>query len=660
MVPCQAYRHAVMPGSKEFALLEATRKAGVSDRDLDQGYEQVDYDRPGSWGRIEGAGDCFIDARELQRYVLDRWRTYRDPIKQWHGRNLPWDMAKWSWTEMQPNGREIKTPSEQIVRQAIETILQDLRAKGIPRDSGDATSILAEALFSLLEFPTQQSWALYDRAQRKELYTSFARLDALGLANFKRFLLRHGGFGNLMTVLVSHHARDPIGFSFPASFRPGAVELFALYEAAGLDPTFLEVTDLRPDRFICGDPIPITLEVGIPLAGGWRVFHTALHDPDHRGKLFYPLSLRQVLANISGLSQAVDVHLSQGTAGVPPAPPASVDGFLSSYHLLAHRFSRPDSGASRDRTSLEFFEKHKRFFHPMLRLFLDHQLTRAMREKDQPPSSSLASDLPEAVAKHSLRDFLWLAQEGDGAVARLEEGAERLERLLRLDPDCFFAHVAMAQIHASRDNAKDRAAAERHFASARNALPPHHPCLAGLWNRWGRFLLRAGDVTGAREKFLAAWASEPEKRGDKIQVASSLAFISASRGDLHQAAEWIQKASSPLAGLLAEDRDGSDAEEWFSWFATEQSKRPHPKESLQDAKVARAIAAIHRAIGSALLFHGKYPGAIASLQRAADLTPLPEERIKILHDLHEAYLQAGNLPEADNVWRGIRDASQRP
>lgn len=67
---CTSYKHQVIKESKSYPLLEHLHQTGITDAILDDGYRQIDYLKPGEWGRIEGAGDCYIDERELREFSL--------------------------------------------------------------------------------------------------------------------------------------------------------------------------------------------------------------------------------------------------------------------------------------------------------------------------------------------------------------------------------------------------------------------------------------------------------------------------------------------------------------------------------------------------------------------------------------------------------------
>src|SRR3989338_8137656 len=132
MSSCPSYRYEITEGSPLFPLRTALDPAGITPQDRDQGFHQIDYARPSEWGRIEGAGDCFIDHREDLRTLLNRWRQFRIPLQKWQGRDLTWDLQPIKETELERD-REDRS----LIRHdaAVETIRIDLEKRGLARNS---------------------------------------------------------------------------------------------------------------------------------------------------------------------------------------------------------------------------------------------------------------------------------------------------------------------------------------------------------------------------------------------------------------------------------------------------------------------------------------------------------------------------------------------
>lgn len=80
-----SYRYLFDGNDPYHRLLEHLHADGVTDEEIDRGFCQIDYYRPGEWGPVEGAQDFRIDKREVLEYAAANWKKYAPVIEKLSG-----------------------------------------------------------------------------------------------------------------------------------------------------------------------------------------------------------------------------------------------------------------------------------------------------------------------------------------------------------------------------------------------------------------------------------------------------------------------------------------------------------------------------------------------------------------------------------------------
>lgn len=671
MTKCRAYTYQTTPASPLFPLLEALRRAGTTDSDLDTGYHQIDYYRPGETGRVEGAGDCFIDDREVLRHATDNWRRFRPQIQKWRKKPLPWDRDLEAFQGKPP--AEIEKRREFVAQQkaAILCIKRDLAQKGLKEGTDEYRLTFAEALFWWYEFPRKEYWKTVPADERAEMLKKFARIDELGLVRLKAYLVESGGAGHFPVIERPAEVPSPeLSFQYSGSVSSAAFDLYYTFDTAGLKPSFVEVTDIPTDSFTCGIPISSRLAVGIHLSHGeLRTFDIDLDNPRARG-VHYPLELRQALA----------IHLaSEKTAGIFVFGDRSDSGF--SEHISADGFlplneaftswisaliKREEEGLTVDsaavlRAQSQIVAANESRIHPLFLIYM-HYLVVAKVLVDNPSPARARAEIEKLSARlfshpalrgsRYIDNFHFFTTMSQDAYRGTKKIVDDGRRVLATDPACFMAHMVLATEGARGNPHMSDDEIEGHFRDAAAQIPPGHKVVSSLYLKWGEYEMRKKRYDSASEKFLVSFNTEGGDNDDRAKSAFYLAMQDARNGDFEKAAEWLKHFSKLSFEDISKSPTGTTAQRWLDWITKQRSAYPLTPEMIADGRIPTAYAILYLNISKAFMKDRKLAKAAEAAKLAVGILPSGAALSPRLQ-LHEVLIQAGDSRRADRVWREI-------
>lgn len=617
MAQCSSYRHEITANSPLFLLLEHLHQSGVTDAELDGGYQQIDYTKPNQPNRLVGVGDCFIEAREVQDFALTRWQRYRTEITAWLGRPLPWDRPTHIERDSLSEGGARSERFLATLDMVTEIIKRDLSDAGLQPWSDDYRIAFARGLFWWIEFPGQEEWRRYGDTQRKVVIDAFHESTGGRFKRLEGFFLKAGGLGNFFVRRFPVEIK-PMDFGTSFELTTAAHDLYFSAHRAGLNPDYVEITGLSEDRFVCGEVIASRLGIAIPLSSGRRyVVDPVRHKPDAARELSYLLSLRQAL-----IGDVVTQSLANPQSNQDRLTPTPFDGYFAS--LLPTN----SSGAGKSDQ-----------MHPILL---------ALRVWN----SELPFSAHPAWPSHGLVDFLQLssiAKSGDNR--RQQAATEYAHSLLQLDPRCFLAHASLAREAILGPLSLDPDVVEMHLKTALESLPSVSAEASAMYYLWGDLSLRRGKGDDAITQFQHALENPkglPRWKGWAVYLLAGESFR---RGDRVAAAALMNQAATfAREDLLEKKLD--DAQRWSTWLAQQQS-RPWPPEALADPAISQPLARLLVELGRTFLFHRHYAEAETWFRRAAEIPSSPSVKKRVLIFLHECLVQRKDMSGARLVWRDI-------
>lgn len=650
---CKSYTLQIDRDPRLDPLVKALQDAGRTDKDRDAGYQQIDYTRPMQWGRTDGAGDCFIDDREYLELALKDWRKYKTPLESYYGGRLAidYDTVKYGG-RIPTKGYSKKELFLDRARMARREIEKGLAAQALDPKSDEYRQRLGEGLFFWMEFPYKSRWDVFEKGQRGEILAMMGRLDEIGLSSFKKYLIENGGNNHFYDDRLyrrggSSYNPAAFNFGFYSSYAPA--EFYAVLEDAGLEPVFMEISSIHADRFVCGEEIKVGHGVGIALSSGWYVFDPVNHKTGVKSGIIYPMNLRQFLSTLAvGKSGGLAMLITQKPTDKDFERHISADGYVLNLASWANMVTALKKGASSrgDKDLSErvaaFLRSHERFLHPLLSL----QLYFADPENHA---------LHPAIPKSGIADFLWLFSHKISDVSDSDTGKEAFvshaKALLALDPNCTSAHVAMAQGGVYGFYPLSDKDIEGHFAAAVDSLPQNHKETSNLYLQWGKFMLKRGRLEEARKKFEAAWDQTSGDDEKRALAAYYLSYLDANNGDAIAAAKWMNRARDMIASDIGARNSKDTAEKWFKSLKEAQKDYPLPDPMLKkEDSLANAFADMWSIVGRALLQGVRHKPAIEALREAISFARGPN-RMRTVFDLHEAYLQSGDLEVAAQLWK---------
>ncbi len=639
MVDCPSYRHEVTRDSPLYPLLKEIYAEGTTDPQLDQGFHQINYARPGEWGRFEGRGDCFVDRRELLRHSADHWRAHRMGLKAAFDKAAPWDLETGEWKTELEKARKERFRTHHAM--AVSLIQRELIGQGSSPVSDDYVIRLARAMEAWWLFPFIADWKGYPESQKGEILAEFKYLDQLGLQRFRKFLEQGGGAGGFYDSPIVEQDQEAVqyGYRFSGSGLPHNL-YFSLTEA-GLRPFYVEFTGLRRDRFQCGKVTTARLGLGLRLPSGrLRLIDPLQQEEDLDQTVYYPITPRQAFLASATIDKLGEAMLSKGTVSVQPTS-FSADGYVVNVNLFYERFMKGYQGRQKglegswEKEMERFYQeirKRPEFQHPLMVGYL-MVLGATGRSlfgvpQDLPPFSHPALPPRGLVNYVKLISFIDSDKKDDDSQASREA-----RTLLEVDPDCHTAHLFLSRRGAQGRLSISHEEIEHHFAEAARTIPASDDQLTRLHIRWGEFQWWNRKTGEARGNFEKALRHPPGETEWKAKAAWWLALLELSDGHPEKAAEFLKQSVQLLSnGMASLDKD--DTLEWYQWFKDRRAQQP-----VHDPRIAKILA-------DRLIVHEKF-------REAWEVLGWTRPERDILLATHKLLLLQGKVREAARVWKRL-------
>ncbi len=224
---------------KAYKLYQSLSKQGVICEDMDQGVSVNNLNgkecpKADAKSCIVGAHDGKVDATEVFEFAFDRYEKYQKIIEGTLEQKLPWVLD-----DLDPT-TSFDAEVRAKVQGAIDKIKGILKSNGVKEGSEEFKEKLAVGLFYLAETPHQDSIR-----QNKELFAvrfeeESKELDKIGLGEFRKYLMEHGGFrvdGNNTAELT---ALEALKYKQGECTENSKI-LFSIYKIAGFIPVFIHV-----------------------------------------------------------------------------------------------------------------------------------------------------------------------------------------------------------------------------------------------------------------------------------------------------------------------------------------------------------------------------------------------------------------------------------
>lgn len=663
------YTHEIKKDSPHYPLLEYLHEKGVADSELDVGYWQIDYYRPGEKGYIEGAGDHFIDFREVMRHYAENWRELSQPMKEHSRMKILWDKRDDIKDIKEVDSKKTKKTIDSIRETATQFIREDLNEKGLSPDSDKYRTSLADAMNLWFKFPNASTWKTFEDVQKEEIIKRL-KVDQVYLPRFKRHLFQEGGAGNYMLSerVKVHFDYKPFNVQAPFIFDNSPFALYYLFDQAGLKPSFVELTGLHRNKFFCGRDVLSRLGVGIRLSEGWRNYDPMLLSMAESDEIFYPLSLRQALTAYYSTGQmftALHKILYDPVTGKEVKRiKASADG-ITSAHLMftgaAAAAEQMEAEGDSQKSFIEFIKQvfsDKKTHHPSW-----YTIVSLMGLEKLGGGNFNFKEILKmlgshpGIPKHGLIDYCLLPAfvenlKNDVAFDK-DEFKKCIHHLLELDPKCGEAHYYIAFAGMKGKWEQDDASIEEHFSKAASVMPKGCKEINRIYYHWGKFEMERGELDDAANKFNLALSNQSGELDLRMKSAYLLAVIYANKKDLKKAQELMAAVVGTCRKKLM-DIGNKDICYLLDWLVEQGEKHPFSKDAIDDQDLTRALAFLYSYLGSVLLFNGDKKRAETAYRMALKFATR-DIRYNLLVSLHETLVQQGKLEEAGKIWREFEE-----
>ncbi|MFO1518161.1 MAG: tetratricopeptide repeat protein [bacterium] len=286
------------PKSKAFQIYQQLKEAKVSDAELDQGYHEIDYSRPGPNETEKGKGDGHLDEQELYEYVIDHHDRFQGIVEGIAGKPVPWVL----------DDKNPATDFDEKIRARVTEATNDikaaLKAQGLDEKSDEFQEKLAVALFYFVDFPEDKGLI---QKKEKDLKIRTRELTEMGLSDFQQKLFEKGGLN--VSQIKSDGLEEGSALEALKSKKGGVTEkakiLYAVFENAGLKPYFARsrVKDVESTfkantfRFHWQNRQDYHTFVGINFGNRSRLFDLSFFNSKADYAEYYPLRLTQVVAS---------------------------------------------------------------------------------------------------------------------------------------------------------------------------------------------------------------------------------------------------------------------------------------------------------------------------------------------------------------------------
>ncbi|HPW45747.1 MAG TPA: hypothetical protein PKU96_05200 [bacterium] len=647
-----SYRYLFDGNDPYHRLLEHLHADGVTDEEIDRGFCQIDYYRPGEWGPVEGAQDFRIDKREVLEYAAANWKKYAPVIEKTLGMKTYWSLETFHIDPKTAEEREVSLSDKHLwnerLTEAISIIESDLQRLGIAKGSDEYRFKFADALNTIFRFPNKNMMERFEKKQIED-FKKQLKFDDLGMPTLCAFLLENGGYGE----------RPAPDNSYQSSIRSCQIQLvcitgiFLLYnmmDTAGLEPIFVELTGMRKDRLICNETY-IT-RTGIALkssAGDWKVFDPIMGRDNPEREIFYPLSHRQALENTNNmgdLAKKIVKTEDPFNKTVLAETETSADGIKSMFYIfrniLAIKDDSDDGKKALARTLSSDPKKHHPIFYPIILMATSKDDVSAMESMKKLEGHT-------GIPDNAFLSYVYMIS---SSFSKLPEDVIRthLDRLIDADPSCNSAYDAYLDADYEGTITLDTATKEDYYKKALNGVPSSDSLYLKLQFRRAEHYQDSGRTEEAKEILLSILRADKNDLCWKGNACLLWAFIEASDGNggirqLKELMEFIEKKRPGLDDL-------KDMEAVLKYAVKLSSNERYSKVINENPEFRLEFMNTLALLSRFFLKYGKPERALPGVEKAItisdDLDWLAHMIVK-----HEILLQQGKIAEAKALWTEI-------
>ncbi len=634
-------------------LLEHLHADGVTDEEIDRGFCQIDYYRPGEWGPVEGAQDFKIDKREVLEYAAANWKKYAPVIEKTLGMKTYWSPETFhidpKTAEEREASLEYKRRWGERLAEAISIIESDLQRLGIAKGSDEYRFKFAEALNVMFQFPEKNTIGRFEKRQIDD-FKEQLKFDQLEMPTFCAFLLKNGGYGE-RPVSGDDYQNSANSFQVPFAYLTRAFLLYTMMDEAGLEPIFVELTGMRKDRLICGEPY-IT-RTGIALknsAGDWKVFDPTMGRDNPEKEIFYPLSHRQVLENtntMGGLTKKMNKAVNDPFDKIALAETeTSADGMISIFDIFMNILARKDENDDEQKVLARALSADPKKHHPVL-----YPILLMVMSKD---GASAMESMKKLEGHTGIPDnaFLSYAYMMSSSFAKLPEEVIRtnLDRLIDADPSCNAAYSEYLDADYEGTITLDDATKEDYYKKALNGVPSSNSLYLKLQFRRGEYYQTSGRTEEAKESLASVLRAKENDLSWKGKACLLWAFIEAADGNggitqLKELTEFIKRKRPGVDDL-------DDLETILKYAVKLSSNERYSKVINENPEFRLEFMNMLAFLSKFFLKHGKPERALSGIEKAITISD-DSDRLTHMIVKHEILLQQGKIAEAKALWTEV-------
>ncbi len=291
-----------------YKLYQGLLREGVAQSDIDKGYNVINFDGKYCASQeekscIKGANDLKIDSQEVFEYAMNNYERFRNLIEATLGHPLPWVLD-----DLNPEttfDEDIQTK----VTDAINLLKDIITRKGFVEGTEEYKKRLAFGLFWLTTTPP----AGLSTLNPDFLLYANEELNKFEFGEFANFLVRRGGLRPKYNE-VEYTALEAINRTEGDCSEVSKI-LFSVFETAGLNPIFLQVSLGVEDVALLDGPESLRTRsntlleratksnpdfnhfcISLQLDNQRRLFDPIFYQSDAQYRKNFPLALRQALS----------------------------------------------------------------------------------------------------------------------------------------------------------------------------------------------------------------------------------------------------------------------------------------------------------------------------------------------------------------------------
>ena len=448
MASCSEFKIKIPKDTPDYKLYEELRDDyGITDAQIDaHGYHVVNYAEPGKQPALLGAGDCEIAVKEVREFALDDWKKYRAPLERLIGSRVPWALD--DINSPFPKNEAQKKWEVNFFKQAdtfIKLIETKLSKKGPSGNDDNYIEGKSVALYWFKMTPEKEFLDLWPQVQKKKLKKEIEKsLKPYGLGAVAKYLIKNGGIRSLVPYI--NYTPTSVNVYPPNFFN---VDLYGLFEYAGLSPQFVETVGYTDDNapYKCGAPLVPHFVVGQMVGGELRLFDSFLGDPDFKKMYSYPVHMEHAIGLWISSNQLLDIVAGDDSQTLQISNGASFGSFA--LHFFLNEAKQLHAGADEKNTVDEMLGFKKKFSsNPYILLAADGFLTNLngsnmSEELFQNPLPSIRGEAYRFAALTSL------GEHDD------KKAMEYAKKLLELDNKCSAGYEVMSLVDYSLGNLDD-------------------------------------------------------------------------------------------------------------------------------------------------------------------------------------------------------------